>query len=290
MSKDMNLSVAPCYSKTGYFKSLDGTALFYRHHLADKPKASILIVHGFGEHSGRYSHLIDRLLVDNFEVFSFDLRGHGNSQGSRGDVVKFSNYVEDAQAALEFAQSLQNHQGKLFILAHSMGALVTLKLMTKISPNIGGLVLSSPLFALSLAVPWYKKHLGTVATCLFPKLPLKSTIRGCHLSSDQSFSAAYDNDPLILKSVSIRAFRQILLALTQTSKLASNIHTPFLMQIAGKDLVVDSNAALTWFKNVKDNAPDRSLKIYPHFLHEIFNEKNRDEPINDAIEWFNKRV
>lgn len=289
VSTGMNFSVIHT-SKTGFVESFDRTPLFYRHYALENPKATVLIIHGFGEHSGRYSHVIDQLQREKFEVFSIDLRGHGYSKGSRGDIVRFRNYEDDAETAVKFAQATQKHQGKFFILAHSMGALVALSLMARTSIKIDGLVLSSPLFALSLPVPWYKKHFGTVASCLMPKLPLKSQIEGCHLSSDARFASAYDNDPLILKSLSIRAFKQILRKLETTKNLATNMKSPFLMQVAGRDMVVDSNAALAWFKSVKGLAPDRTLKIYPSLLHEIYNESLRDEPINDAINWLNQRV
>lgn len=290
VSTDMNFSVTQSYSKTGFLESFDHTPLFYRHYALDNPKATVLIIHGFGEHSGRYSHVIDQLLSEQFEVFSIDLRGHGYSKGSRGDIVQFRNYEDDAETALKFAQSTQKHQRKFFIVAHSMGALVALSLMARTSIKIDGLVLSSPLLALSLPVPWYKKYFGALASCLMPKLPLKSHIEGRHLSSDNRFASAYDNDPLILKSLSMRAFTQILRKLDTTKNLATTMKCPFLIQVAGQDMVVDSNAALAWFKSVQSLAPDRTLKIYPSFLHEIYNESLRDEPINDAINWLNQRA
>jgi alpha-beta hydrolase superfamily lysophospholipase len=290
VSKQMNFSVTQNYSKTGYLESRDHTQLFYRHYSVPNPKATILIIHGFGEHSGRYSHVIDQLLSAHFDVFCVDLRGHGYSKGSRGDVGVFQHYEDDVEALIEYAKSHYSDDHKFFILAHSMGALVTLGLMARTRHKIAGLVLSSPLFALTLPVPFWKKHLGGIIAKLAPKLPIKSEIGGVQLSSDQSFAAAYDSDPLVLKSLSIRAFGQILRRLENSKNLAADIKQPFLMQVAGNDLVVDSGAASAWFKAVNGLAPDRTLKIYQDFLHEIYNESRRIEPISDAVEWFNRRV
>src|SRR5690606_16891862 len=131
-----------------------------RHYSVPSPKASILVIHGFGEHSGRYSHVIDRLLGEQFEVYCIDLRGHGYSKGSRGDVTYFQQYEEDVEALIEYAKSRHKIEHKFFIIAHSMGALVALGAVSRLKHKIDGIVLSSPLFALSLPVPCWKKMVG----------------------------------------------------------------------------------------------------------------------------------
>lgn len=286
----MNFSLTQNYSKTGFIDSFDQTQLFFRHYEISSPKATVLIIHGFGEHSGRYSHVIERLLSEGFEVFCIDLRGHGHSKGYRGHINEFNDYIKDALAAIDFAYAKKIATGKFFILAHSMGALVSLSLMAVTEHTIAGLVLSCPLFALSLPLPWYKKYFSIIAAKIYPKLSLKSEIKGEYLSSDTQFSHAYDNDPLILKSVSIRAFQQIVKKLETCKNLMRNNPCPFLLQVAGRDCIVDSNAAVTWFKRGKNNSYDRTLKLYPEMLHEIYNESHKEEPINDAIKWLNQHA
>lgn len=288
VSKQMNFSVTQNYSKTGYLTSRDHTQLFYRQYSVPTPKATILIIHGFGEHSGRYSHVIDELLAAHFDVFCVDLRGHGHSKGSRGDMAYFQQYEEDVEALLKYAKSHHEEGHKFFIIAHSMGALISLGLLSRTKPKIAGLVISSPLLALNMPVSWWKRTLASCLSKVAPKLPIKSEIGGAHLSTDPSFAAAYDNDPLVLKSLSLRAFGKILGRLENTTDLTA-IPYPFFMQVAGRDLVVNSQAATAWFQSLSGPV-DKMLKIYPEFLHEIYNEKKREEPILDAVRWLKERV
>ena len=102
--------------------STDGTRLFYRWHPVSEARASVVVIHGFAEHSGRYSHVLDRLNAAGFNALAFDYRGHGHAEGSRVYIDRFSEYVEDTRCALDF---VEDRAGRLplFILGHSQGGL-----------------------------------------------------------------------------------------------------------------------------------------------------------------------
>lgn len=286
----MNFSVTEAYSKTGYLPSKDQTPLFYRHYAVNGKKATVLLVHGFGEHSGRYSHVIDNLRKAGFEVWCIDFRGHGHSHGTRGDVDQFCRYEEDVLAGIDHALSHQNSPGKFFILAHSMGALVSLHAVTKNKLPISGMVLSCPLLALKMPVPAWKKWASIFVAKVMPEAKIKSGIRGVQLSSDHKFANAYDNDPLVLKTLSVRAFREISKGCQRAHVLAQTVTSSFFMQLGGNDPVVDKAASERWFSQIDRRAVDATLKVYPGFLHEIYNEAKREEAIGDFISWLNKRV
>lgn len=277
-------------AKTGFLPSSDRTPLFYRHVSVSNKKASVLIVHGFGEHCGRYAHVIEALKKARYEVFCVDFRGHGHSKGARGDIKTFSLYEEDLLSALSFVKRTLSSQDKLFILAHSMGALISLRLMVKHHPHIAGMILSSPLLALKLSLPTWKRAASLLAARMAPFLRIKTGIVGVHLSSDHSIAQAYDSDPLVLKNLSVRAFREIYKGYQDAQSLAKAIGAPFFLQVAGDDPVVDSVATEKWFKHVDRTKVDATIKIYHGFLHEIYNEKNRSEPIADFISWLDARA
>lgn len=283
----MNHTVSENHSSTGYLYSSDQTPLFYRHYAVDGQKATVLLVHGFGEHCGRYMHVIEQLLKRHMEVFCIDFRGHGRSQGPRGDVERFEQYEEDLDAAIKYVLSQKKQGQKLFILAHSMGALVSMRLMAKQGENIAGMVLSAPLFALSSSIPAWKKCGATMLAKVMPTMKFPSGIKGNQLSSDHQLAQAYDDDPLVLKLISVRAFGQIQEGLKGMADL--RLKKPFFIQIAGQDSIVDPQAALNWFERVKDEPDDKKLKIYASSLHEIYNEKHREEAINDALTWIEER-
>jgi alpha-beta hydrolase superfamily lysophospholipase len=284
----MNYSLAHNYSVTGYLKSNDQTPLFYRYYEVENQRATVILIHGFGEHSGRYAHIVDRLRKERLSVFCIDFRGHGHSKGKRGDVERFQLYEEDVKAAIKFIQNKQPPSTKLFILAHSMGALVCLRLISKMSNTIDGLVLSCPLFSLKMPIPAWKKCATTMLAKFLPNFKINSSIKGEQLTTDQAMAKNYDIDPLVLRKVSVRAVTQIIAGYQHMDTLAPVIKHPFFMQVAGRDPVVDSEAARAWFAQI--NNKDASLKYYPNALHEIYNERDRDEAIDDFIAWFNSRL
>jgi alpha-beta hydrolase superfamily lysophospholipase len=286
----MNFSLTQTTSKTGYLKSKDQTPLFYRYYPLADHKASVFLVHGFGEHSGRYLHLFDRLTKDNYEVSMLDLRGHGYSEGRRGTVSSFANYEEDVIAGLDFAARNVKPNKKLFVLAHSMGALITLRVVTSARPPIDGMVLSCPLLRLTMPMPSWKKWASFAAASVLPTLRVSSGIKGHQLSRDQAIAAAYDADPLVLKNLPMHTFWEIFKSYQEASRLASIMSHSFFMQIGGLDSVVDARASEQWFKQVDRKAVDATLKIYPDLMHEIYNEADRHLPIEDAMAWLNARV
>lgn len=275
-------------AQTGYLQSADSVPLFYRYYEAKDKRATILLIHGLGEHSGRYGHVVEKLRDEGFTVWCLDLRGHGNSYGVKGDIKQFSSYEDDVFSTIKYIQPSLKKGEKLFILAHSMGALISLRMMAKHHPTISGLVLSSPLFALKFPVPKWKMKAVFVAADFIPSCRVKTGITGAQLSRDRTFAANYDEDPLVLKSLSVRAAREIFKGYQNTDTLADNISSAFFLQLAGNDPVVDPKAARGWFDRAAKNKVDATLKVYPDSLHEIYNEIDRDQAINDAISWLKK--
>lgn len=284
----MNLPHPKDDSTTGFLHSKDKTPIFYRHYAVKDQKATVLVVHGFGEHSGRYQHVANALTSRHFEVYGIDFRGHGHSHGKKGDVESFEDYIDDLHTAIRFVLSKKDPKQKLFIVAHSMGALVSLRLLARNNEGISGLVLSAPLFALHKSIPQWKKCAAASIAKFFPALKFPSGIKGKKLSHDLHYAQAYDQDPLVLKCISVRAFKEIEEGMKGVSDLS--LETAFFMQVAGDDSIVDSQATKKWFNKIHNNSLDATLKDYDGFLHEIYNEKNRKEAIDDALLWLEKRV
>jgi lysophospholipase len=286
----MNFPSAQMASKTGFVKSTDQTPLFFRHYFTKESQGTIFVVHGFAEHSGRYTHVVERLIKENFEVFAVDLRGHGYSEGSREDIEDFRYYEDDMISGLTYALSHRTNCRKFFVIAHSMGALIALRVVTRRSLPLDGMVLSCPLINLAIPMPTWKKWMALSVATLLPKTKLKSNIKGCQLSSDQVMASAYDTDPLINKNLSARTFWQIFKNCQGLDTIARNINLAFFMQVGGKDSVVDVDATKRWFGYVNCRRVDATMKVYPKLLHEIYNELDRQLPIEDAVSWLKNRA
>ena len=130
----------------GNFKGANDLNLFYQSWLPDSgTKAIIAIVHGFGEHSGRYMNLVNHVLPQGFIVYGFDHRGHGRSEGNRGHIMDWSEFREDIKLFLQLIRSQENEL-PLFLMGHSMGGLIVLNyILHHPEENINSVIVSAPL-------------------------------------------------------------------------------------------------------------------------------------------------
>lgn len=263
--------------------SKDGLKLFCCSYRAKKSVASIVLVHGFAEHCGRYTHVIKELRAAGFNVLCVDLRGHGLSQGRRGYIEHFSHYIDDLSTAVQYAQELFSCK-QVLLLGHSMGALVATFYAASFQHNLRGMVLSSPFFGITLPVPLHKKVAGNVMSKFMPGFTLPSTITGKYLSHDPEVAKQYDADPLVFHTITARWFTEIVRSHEMVTELAPKLLLPVFVQFAGDDHIVKNSVAFDWFDNCA--SADKKKSIYEGFLHEIYNEEGKEGPITDMIQWF----
>ncbi len=241
-----------------------------------------MLVHGFAEHLGRYADLIAQLNRAGISVFAVDLRGHGRSHGARGYIDDLSQYEDDLDAAMEAART-RTGVHMITIVAHSMGGLVASCYAAKKPQMLSGLVLSSPLFAIAVKVPYWKAKLGQIMSSLLPAFALPNTLDAAHLTHDLLKVRAYQDDPLVFKYVRARWFERVSAITPEALSLAGQIQIPLLLQLSAEDYVVDFETSKRWFECL--TGIDCTLKIYEGFYHEIYNEVRREEPIRDMLEW-----
>jgi lysophospholipase len=189
-----------------FFQSRDGTQLHEETWPATgKPTAAVVIIHGYGEHIGRYDETGRALAAAGFSVRGRDLRGHGQSGGVRGFCNRFDEYLDDVDAIVTRARA----EGlPVFILAHSFGALVAPHYVLRHPTNVAGLVLTSPFWKLALAVPPLKVLAGKIASTVYPKLALPAGLKGADVARDPEIAAKYDVDPLNNKNATARWFTE----------------------------------------------------------------------------------
>ncbi|MGB9736346.1 MAG: lysophospholipase [bacterium] len=270
--------------KEGFTKAKDGMQLFYRYILADKPKASVFIVHGLGEHSGRYENVINTLT--DYNLFLLDLRGHGRSAGKRGHVMHFDEYLDDVDALRNELKSLV--KGKSFILGHSMGGLIVLRYAIYRSDGLSGVVSSGPLLGVNVEVPKIKAMLGRVIAGIWPALSMSNEIDTNKLSHDKAVVDAYNNDPLVHTKVSARWYIEMVKAMEDTNANADKLTLPCLIMHGSEDALTNPQSSKAFFE--KAGSKDKTYKLYEGYYHEIFNEIDKQKPLSDMLEWINKRV
>jgi alpha-beta hydrolase superfamily lysophospholipase len=245
---------------------------------------SVFLTHGFAEHSGRYRHVVDALVARGLTVACYDLRGHGHSEGPRGYIERFEDYLRDARALLGH---LQEHKGwraggKPVLLGHSLGGLITFLLGLEMTDEARGAILSSPFFGLALHVPAPKRAAGVLLSRVLPRFALPSDLRGKDLTHDSKLARAYDEDPLLVKKVPARWFTEAMAAQQRALERAGSWKLPLLLLHGGADKVASPAASRALFERVDD--PRKELRILDDQYHEIFNELDRDRWIRLAVE------
>lgn len=245
---------------------------------ATEPWATALIVHGLGEHSGRYERVASLLAERGISVRSFDLFGFGASAGARADIESWDEYLEQIERHLAV---LRARSLPIVLIGHSMGGLLALEyaVSDRMAPN--AVVASAP--ALSGGRGW-QRAIAPVVGKLLPGLPTPNAIKGDQLSRDPTVGEAYFSDPLVQTKTSARLGANLFAAMDRCRAALGHLSIPTLVLHGGADTVVPPQASAPLADH---EAVDRTL--YPRLRHEIFNEPEGPEVVGDAIAWLSER-
>lgn len=259
----------------------DGTLLHVSDFLlpAAANRGSIVLMHGLGEHSGRYRHLAHFFNELGLSVRCYDHRGHGRSQGPRGDVIHGDPMLQDGQIVIEdFAKRTTRPP---FLFGHSMGGLFAARFALARQAPLRGLILSSPALAIRLSP--LQQQLQRAMQALAPWLGVPNGLQPAFLSHNPAVVAAYKADPLVHGKISARLLRSMLSSIDYCQAHAATLAIPTLMQVAGDDHLVDADGSRRFFAQLPPGRAE--LKIYAGFYHEIFNEVDAALPLADLRAW-----
>lgn len=259
----------------------------------DRPEpfhANVLIVHGSAEHRGRYRHVVQALVNAGFQVYSFDHRGHGESDGIKGDVEHFGYFVEDLKQMVGIIKEKDPEQ-PLFLVAHSLGGLISLHFLWNHQSIVSGAVLMSPALDIGSDVsPALKANAAWVAR-LFPLWPIAPANRQKEsvLSRDPSVQEAFDRDPLCYTGkVRARYGHELLKAGEFFQTRGRSITLPLLIQYGTADKLVHPGPTRDFFERV--GSLDKTLKAWEGARHELFNELEKDQAIETVVQWLKGHV
>ena len=264
----------------------DGLRLFVRRRDVAKARGEIVIVHGFGEHSGRYDRLGLHLNAHGYSVTGYDHRGHGLSDGLPGHVENFGEYEADLDRILAAVRA-RSEGRPIFVIGHSMGGLVVLRHLATRSNEFAGAVITAPLIAVATPIPAYKLLIARVSARLAPGFRLDNEIDPASLSRDPEVGKAYATDPLVNRKVSARWFAEATRAMAEVNEWAPRITLPLIVMQGSEDRLASVEATKRLFELI--GASDKELVIYPGFYHELFNEPEKQEIFERVSEWLDKR-
>ena len=276
--------------KTGILTSVDGVKIFYRQYAAESERARMVIAHGLGEHSGRYGNVVERMLPKGISVWVPDHRGHGQSGGKRGHVLKFSQYLSDLRLSVELAGEDRPKGMQCFLLGHSMGGLIALNFAQQFPGLIDGVIASSPALGVAIEIPGVKKILGSFMSYIWPGMTMGNELDAGKISHDPKVVSAYKTDPLVHDRVSARFFTEFLAAMDTMRAQASSLKVPILLQVAGDDHLVNARSSVQFFGKL--DIEDKTLQVYDGGYHEIYNEGEdlRRQVFKDLEDWLEKRL
>jgi alpha-beta hydrolase superfamily lysophospholipase len=272
-------------SKAFHLTTADGLQLAGEYYIPQgEIKGVIALVHGMGEHFGRYKHVAEFFGTIGYATVGMDHRGHGKSKGKRGHTASYTHLMDDIDLLLKKTHEL--FEGMPTILyGHSMGGNLAANYAIRRKPMIKGLVLTGPYFKLAFEPPAWKVTLAKMFASLMPGLTQPTGLEVAAISRDEAVVKAYKNDPLVHDKI--------------TSAFFINVHPAGVYAIAHaseitiKTLVMHGTAdRLTYAKGSEEFANNNSkyieLKLWDGFYHEIHNEKEKQEVFDYIANWLYK--
>lgn len=265
-----------------------GAKLHVTHWLPEgRPRAVILLAHGFAEHAGRYDYVARRLTAAGYAIYAVDHWGHGHSDGEGGFVPRFSAFL-DGMAALLTLVEINHADTPRLLLGHSMGGLIATLFLIERQQAFVAAALSGPAILPAEPPSRFTVLISRFLSRFFPRLGVLS-LDSNGVSRDPEVVAAYQADPLVYGGkIGARLGKEFMDAMAVAQADAPKIHIPILIQHGEADRLTAPAGSRYLFDNVASK--DKRLKIYPGLFHEIYNEPERDAVLGDLIGWFDTHV
>jgi alpha-beta hydrolase superfamily lysophospholipase len=249
-------------------------------------RASLVVVHGFGEHSGRYDNVVDWFVPRGYAIYAFDQRGYGRSPGERGYVNDFAEYRHDLRAFLDLVRDAEPDR-PLFLLGHSMGGLIVLYYALHDPSGIDGVIASAPLLG-TLPTSPILTLLSKALSRLWPRLTLETGLEVAALSRDKAVVEAYVDDPLVHNLGTPRLGTEMAKAIDWTQEHAAELALPCLLLHGSADRIVDPGASRAFFEKVTFG--DRERHEYEGSYHEVFNDLDKEVVLADVETWLDDHL
>lgn len=251
------------------------------------PKALLIIVHGFDDHSARYAHVAEYFAARGYSVYAFDQIGHGQSEGRRGHVMSFDHYVEDLNRFVALAQTREPDL-KTFVYGHSQGGMIALRYGIAHPQAIQGVLTTGAGLILFMSPPAWKVTLGKLLANVMPTLTMGNEIPLEHLSHDPAVLASRKQDAHRHGVATARWANEFFSAQADTLAQAHRFTPPLLMLHGGDDRLISPAATRQFYAAAASY--DKQMKIYDGMYHELCNEICKDDVLAEMERWLNDRV
>jgi alpha-beta hydrolase superfamily lysophospholipase len=269
-------------------KAADGLVLRGRWWRRAEPRGVVVVTHGFGEHGGTYRNAAESLgSALELDVVAVDLRGHGRSPGRRGVVRRYEDLTEDLSCALDWAARNRPDLPR-FLLGHSNGGQVALRVALDRRTPVDGLIISNPALRIAAPVPPHKLRMGRFLLRYAPWVTLRTELRVDRLTRDPVMQREIRADRLRHSRMSAPLFFGMVQGGEMLMARAAEIRSPIVILVGGQDPVVDPAATRELYDRL--GSEDKTLLLYPKMLHEPLNEVGREQVLDDLARWIEPRL
>ena len=272
----------------GTFKGDKGLNLFYQCWLPNtNPKAVLLIVPGLAEHSGRYTNVVNYFVPRAYAVCGLDTQGHGKSDGLRCYIDRFSDYIDDIKIFFYIIHSKYADR-KIFLVGHSMGATIAVAYTVQHQRDLAGLIVSGVSLKPGSSISPVLKKVVRLISSLFPKMGV-TVLDATAISQDKAVVDAYVNDPLVHRGkITARLGVELLKTIDRLPSLVPAINLPIIIMHGTEDRLCNPEGSQMLYDLV--GSPDKTLKLYKGFHHEIFNEPGHLQVMANVEAWLATRA
>ena len=249
------------------------------------PRAAVCLVHGLGEHCGRYDHVAAAFNQAGFAMLGFDLRGHGQSPGERGHTPSYDAMLDDVNRALQTTRE-RFPDVPLFLYGHSMGGNLVINYALRRRPPVAGVLATSPWLRLPTPPPAAQMTLARLMNRIYPKMAQSNGLELDALSRDPQVVTDYQNDPLVHDRISVRLVVEFTDAGEWALEHASELSLPMLLVHGSADRLTSPLASQEFAAKAGELC---TLKIWENFYHETHNEPEKEQVIAYNLDWMEKQ-
>jgi alpha-beta hydrolase superfamily lysophospholipase len=271
------------------YSAHDGQKLYLQAWMVDAPKASMLLVHGLGEHSDRYGKLVAKLNSIGISVFSFDGRGHGKSVEGKPDAYfdSYEDYLKDIDALFVKVKSYVPGV-PAFLYGHSMGGGLVAAYVLDFQPEAAGAILSSPAIKEAEGTSKFLLAIAGLMSKYFPRLKVLK-LDTSKITRIPEEVEKYKNDPLIyLEPVPARTANEVLQMMQQIQRRAVEFDLPLLLIHGSADGLTNPKGSEILMEAAKSK--DKTLRVFPGGYHELINDSDQEEVMDVIVRWFKERI
>lgn len=272
------------------FEGSDGLTFYVQGWEPDtQPKAVVALVHGLGEHIGRYAHVGKAFTEAGYVLIGFDTRGHGKTVSPRGHFPSLTVVMDDVRRFLQFAAGRYPKLPQ-FLYGHSLGGLLALTYAVQGKADLKGVMVTGAALRSALQEQKVKIFMANLLGSLLPTVTIPSDLDSKGLSHDQNEVTTYVNDPLVHDKASLGLGKAALTAIDLCFANARDFAYPLLIMHGQADPITYPSGSMDFAKLAGEKNKDVTLKIWDGLYHEIHNEPQQAEVFKVMVEWLNKHV